>query len=732
MEKRFNKIIKRDGRIVEFEPQKIADSIFSSAQDIGGSDRELSQKLAEEVILLLNEKFGLERKLDGSNGSELKLEDQKIDQKIDPKMDQKIDQKIDSKGDEFIPTTSLVQDLVERVLMESGHVKTAKSFILYHHKKNEERERRSLILGQKIADDNLNFTDEALKILERRYLHKDEFGNVVENPRQMLRRVADKVASADALYGSGKDDIQKASDRFFDLMSDLYFLPNSPTLTNAGNKVQQLSSCFVLPVDDNMDCIFRTLSTSAIIHQRGGGTGFSFSRLRPKNDLVGRHFGVASGPVSFMGVYDRALDVIKQGGIRPGANMAVLRVDHPDILRFIESKREKASLKNFNISVAITDRFMKAVEDDREYYLKNPRTEKFVGKLRAKDVFSVITQNAWKTGDPGLIFIDEINRRHPAHHLGEVETTNQCGEAPLLPNESMALGSIDINRFLHNESPDESPNVSEDLDWDRLEEAVHTSVHFLDNVIDVNTYPTKEIKEQTKLTRKCGLGIMGFADLLINLRLKYDSEEALEFADKLMSFIRNAASDKSRDLARKRGVCTGWEGSDYQRSGRKMRNLTLLAISPTGTRSLLADTSAGCEPLFAVSYQRTLFGSNQLVYLHPAFERIARERGFYSPELMRKVSLSGSIQNFKEIPKDVREIFVTAQDINPEWHIRMQAALQKYVDNSISKTINFPRSATIKDVEDAYLLAWKSKCKGITIYRDGSYEDQVINIGDYN
>ena len=365
---------------------------------------------------------------------------------------------------------------------------------------------------------------------------------------------------------------------------------------------------------------------------------------------------------------------------------------------------------------------MKAVEQDREYFVVNPKNEKYVGKLRARDVFSVIVQNAWKTGDPGLIFIDEINRKHPAKHLGEIETTNQCGEAPLLPYEGCVLGSLNMNKFLNKEFTA--------IDWQLLKQTIHDAVHFLDNVVDMNSYPKPEIEEKTKRTRKFGLGVMGFADVLVKLKLKYDSEQALEFADTLFSFIKDAAYEKSQELAQIRGVCPGWENSDHDKKGRKMRNMACLSVSPTGTISIFADASPSCEPLYAISYQKTVLGDTELIYLNKYFEQVAKEKGFYSTDLMKRIARAGSIQQFKEIPKEVRDIFVTAQDISPEWHIQMQSVLQKHVDNSISKTINFPAIAAIKDVENAYLLAWNMKCKGITIYRDGSYEGQVMNIGE--
>jgi ribonucleoside-diphosphate reductase alpha chain len=669
--------VKRDGRVVPFDQTKIADAIFRAAKSVGGDDRKLAEKLAEEVC------------------KKLKVEENN-------------------------PSAEKVQDLVEKILIENGHAKTAKAYILYRHKKNEERKRRTFILGSEKHESKVFFSEDALKVLERRYLLKDQYGALTETPSEMIRRVAGHIASADKIYGAKTDEVKKSEDKFYKIMAELKFLPNSPTLINSGTKIPQLSACFVLPIEDQMGSIFGSLKEAATIHQWGGGTGFSFSRLRPKGDKVRRHIGVASGPVSFMKVYDAGLEVVKQGGVRPGANMAVLRVDHPDILRFIEAKRNKTALKNFNISVAVTDRFMKAVEDDREYYVKNPRSGKYIGKLRAKDVFSVITQNAWKTGDPGLLFIDEINKKHPAKHLGEIETTNQCGEAPLLPNESCVLGSIDVSKFVD----------SKEFKWDELEDNIKTSIHFLDNCIDVSKYLTKDIEQSTKRTRKLGLGIMGFADMLLKLHIKYDSKDGLEMADKLLSFFKHVSQQTSMDLAKKRGVCPAWEGSQFQKVDQKVRNLCCLALSPTGTRSILADTSPGCEPNFALSYQRTMLGSSGFIYINKIFEKVAKKRGFYSPELIRKVSFSGGIQHLKEIPKDVRDIFVTAQDISPQWHIKMQATMQKHVDNSISKTINFPRTAAIRDVEEAYLTAWRAKCKGITIYRDGSYEDQVITIGE--
>ncbi len=673
-------VVKRDNRVVSFDATKIADAIFKAAESVGGNDRSLAESLAQAVVVELEKQYR-----------------------------------------EKTPSVEHVQDTVEKVLIEKGHAKTAKAYILYRHRRNEERQQRALIIGEKSYSDTIEFSTEALRILERRYLLKDEQENLLETPKEMLERVAWNIAKADAFYGGSSSEMEKTARAFYTMMAELRFLPNSPTLMNAGTKTQQLSACVVLPIEDNMNSIFSSLKDAAIIHQRGSGTGFSFSSLRPKRDIVGKNQRVASGPVSFLIVYDAALDVVKQGGIRPGANMAVLRVDHPDIIRFIESKRDAKSLKNFNISVAVTDNFMRAVEGDREYYLVNPRTKKYVGKLRARDVFALITQNAWKTGDPGLLFIDEINRKHPGKHLGEIQTTNQCGEAPLLPHEGCVLGSVNLNAFVDEEQ--------QTIQWEALKETIHAAVHFLDNVIDMNKYPTPEIEQHTKNTRKFGLGIMGFADALIRLGIKYDSDAGLAFGEKIASFIKEQSYAKSAELAEQRGPCPAWNGSDHQRAGRKMRNMTCNSISPTGTISILAGASPGCEPLYAISYQKTVLGDNEIIYLDKTFEAIAKRRGFYSPELMRRIARQGSIQEIKEIPKDVRDIFVTASGIDPEWHVSMQATLQKHIDNSISKTINLPQAAAIKDVENAYLLAWKAKCKGITIYRDGSYEDQVMTVG---
>ena len=562
----------------------------------------------------------------------------------------------------------------------------------------------------------LKLTKNALKVLEKRYLRKDENGKVIETPEQMFRRVASNIAKADEKYGG---DVKKAEKEFYDMMVNLYFLPNSPTLMNAGTSIQQLSACFVLPVEDSMDKIFETLKHTALIHQSGGGTGFSFSRIRPKGDIVRSTGGIASGPVSFMKVFNSATDVIKQGGRRRGANMGILRVDHPDILEFITCKEDPKELTNFNISVAVTDEFMEKVKKGEDYELINPRTGKAVKKLNAKEVFDKIVEEAWKTGEPGLIFIDEINRHNPIPHIGQIEATNPCGEQPLLPYESCNLGSINLSKFVKNG----------EIDWKKLKEITWKAVHFLDNVIDMNKYPIPEIKKMTLANRKIGLGVMGFADMLIQLNIPYDSNEALELAEKIMSFIQKEARQASVELGKERGSFPNFKGSIYDGKYPAMRNATVTTIAPTGSISIIAGCSSGIEPLFAIAFVRNVLDEEDRLYeINPYFEKIAKEMGFYSEELLQKIAdNNGSVQGLEEVPIEVQRIFVTALDISPEWHVRMQAAFQKYVDNATSKTINLRQDATIEDVRKAYMLAYELKCKGITVYRYGSRPQQVIS-----
>ncbi len=564
-------------------------------------------------------------------------------------------------------------------------------------------------------------TPNARAVLERRYLVKDENGKVIESPEDMFRRVARHIASAELLYNP-KADIGDLEEKFYQSMITMEFLPNSPTLMNAGRELGQLSACFVLPIGDSMGSIFDTLKYTALIHKSGGGTGFSFSRLRPEGDIVGSTGGVASGPVSFMKAFDAATDVIKQGGKRRGANMAILNVDHPDILRFIESKKDNTSLTNFNISVAVTEKFMKAVESGSDYELRNPRSGKTVDRLNAKEVFARIVDMAWKNGDPGIVFIDRVNRDNPTPKLGKVESTNPCGEQPLLPYESCNLGSINLSKMVRRK------NGAHDIDYVKLAESVKMTVRFLDNVIDVNKFPLPEIAEMTRKTRKIGLGVMGFADLLIMLGIPYDSEEALKTAERLMKFISDKATETSTELAAARGVFPAFEGSIYDKpNGSRVRNATRTTIAPTGTLSIIAGCSSGIEPLFALSYTRTILEGTQLTEVNPLFEEFARREGFYSEELMKEVGQKGRLRDVKGVPEKVKRLFVTAHDITPEWHVKMQAAFQKSTDNAVSKTVNFPHDATREDVARVYMLAYEEGCKGITIYRDRSRESQVLS-----
>lgn len=678
---KIKKIQKRDGSLVDFDRNKITEAIFKAAESVGGKDRQTAVGLTNVIVRELEYRYGSTK----------------------------------------IPNVEEIQDLVEKILIETGHAKTAKAYILYRYKKQELRQQQSKILeGMDISDEDkkLSLSENALRVLKERYLKKDAEGNIIETPSKMFKRVADNVASADLIYD--KDcDVKKTENDFYEIMSELEFLPNSPTLMNAGNHLQQLSACFVLPIEDSMEQIFESVRNTALIHKSGGGTGFSFSRLRPKNDLVKSTKGVSSGPISFMKVFDAATNVVKQGGKRRGANMGVLRIDHPDILDFITCKENNAELNNFNISVGLTEEFMKAVERNDDYDLINPRSKQIVNRISARMVFDMIVTSAWRNGEPGILFLDRINRDNPTPQIGEIEATNPCGEQPLLAYEACNLGSINLSKFVADGK----------IDYQRLKHVIHIAIHFLDNVIDKSHFPLQKITDMVKANRKVGLGVMGFADMLIQLKIPYNSQFALDIAEDVMKFVNSEAKKASEDLAVTRGAFPNFKGSVYDVHGAKpIRNATRTTIAPTGTLSMIADCSSGIEPYFALSYVKRVMNDDELVYGNKYLEMELNERGIYSERLIQKIAKIGSLQKIPEVPEDMKKYYVVSYDITPYYHISMQASFQKYTDNAVSKTVNFPYTAGIRDVEEVFLLAYRLNCKGVTIYRDGSRDKQVFEV----
>ena len=601
-----------------------------------------------------------------------------------------------------------------------------------------------------VEENKLVLSENAIKVLEKRYLKRDKDGNCIETPADMFRRVADTLASADSKFGKSEAEVKQLADEFYTAITNRYFMPNSPTLMNAGRELGQLAACFVLPIDDSLEDIFETVKNTALIHKSGGGTGFSFSRLRPKNDVVRSTMGVSSGPVSFMEVFNAATEAVKQGGTRRGANMGILRVDHPDILDFIDCKSDNNRLNNFNISVAITDKFMDAYLKGEDYDLIHPNSKQSVGKLNAKEVFDKIIDGAWRNGEPGIVFIDTMNSDNPTPQVGAIESTNPCGEVPLLPYEACNLGSINLSRMVKEE------NGKSVVNWDLLAKTTRTAIRFLDNVIEINNYPLPQISEMVRNNRKIGLGVMGWADMLMKMGISYASEEGTKLASQVIEFIDYESKCESVELSKKRGRFKNFKGSIYDQenylynkfkgksagiiSDEKwkeldeqikkygIRNATTTCIAPTGTISMIASASGGIEPLFGLVFSRLIMDGTEMLEVNEIFKNYMISHGLYSEELMKKIAIDGSVAHIDEIPDDVKKIFVTAHDVSPYWHVKMQAAFQLHTDNAVSKTVNFVESATREDIEEAYVLAYKNHLKGITVYRNNSRFFQPMNL----
>ncbi|MBN2546873.1 MAG: adenosylcobalamin-dependent ribonucleoside-diphosphate reductase [Spirochaetes bacterium] len=635
---------------------------------------------------------------------------------ITKKITENVLNEISLRNHENIINIEEIQDIIEKSLMKNGYDEIAKRYILYRNDRKQIREAKT-ILGLK---DDSKFTINSIEVLKKRYLLKDDNKNIIETPDMMFKRVSSCIAAAEENYKT-KNKRQEIEEKFYNIMKNLDFLPNSPTLMNAGTMIGQLSACFVLPVNDSIESIFDALKQTAVIHKTGGGTGFNFSLLRAKDDLVNTTKGEASGPLSFLEIFDKATEVIVQGGKRRGANMGILRCDHPDIIDFVQAKIKKDRFQNFNFSVGITDEFMDAYRDNRDFNLVNPRTKKKAGKINSRELFDIIVNAAWQSGDPGLIFLGTINKNNPLIKLGEINATNPCGELPLYPYESCNLGSINlVNMF--NE-------IDNDINWEKLKTIIQYGIRFLDNVIDVNNFPLKEIESITKANRKIGLGVMGFADLLIKLKIPYNSKKAILTANKIMKFLNQNSIYYSMKLAEERGVFPNYDKSIFYKKDLKLRNATLNTIAPTGTISILAGCSSGIEPLFGLIYFRNVLSGSKLFEANKDFEESLAERGINAADIYKQIIEQGSIKKIKVIPEDIKDLFVTSFDISPLDHLKIQAEFQKFTDNSVSKTINLPPDASLEDIKHVYLSAYKMKCKGITIYRYGSKENQVLSFG---
>ncbi len=677
----ITKVRKRDGAVVDFNRDKVVEAVFKAAQSVGGSDHEEAGRIADLAIKILNDKF----------------------------------------KPEYVPGVEEVQDVVEKALIETGHATTAKAYIVYRHKKSVEREIKRA-MG---VEDDLKLPINSVQVLERRYLMRDENGKVIETPSQLFRRVAHHLASNEAAYGADEATVKRYEDAFFQIMTNFEFLPNSPTLMNAGTELGQLAACFILPVKDNIEQIFESVKYQAIIHKTGGGTGFCFSYLRPKGDYVKSTAGVASGPLSFMSAFDNATSVIKQGGKRRGANMATMHTWHPDVEEFITMKQTPGVMENFNVSVMADDKFMQAVEENGEYELINPRNNVVVRKVNARSIFKLVAYSAWKSAEPGMLFIDTINRTNPTPD-DPIHATNPCGEVPMPDFESCNLGSINMSKFVDLDWS--KTDWKKKVNWNRLRYVVRLSFQFLDNVIDMNKYPIPQIRDQTLKNRRIGLGIMGFAKMLFKMGIRYDSEQGYEVGEQIMKFINDEARKMSHELGRARGSFPNFKNSPLSAKYDSMRNATCTCIAPTGTISMIGDTSSSLEPVFALSFLKTV-RAGQYYYLDPIFEQVLKVRGLYSEDLINNVMEQGTIQHMEGVPEDVKNVFRVSHDMQAESHVKMQAAFQKNVELAVSKTINMPAEATVEDVEKVYLMAWKLGCKGITIYRDSSRSEQVLHIG---